>query len=80
MPVIDLETKYILPIKYDEEITIKTSIKEIPSSRIIFFYEIYNQDNILSNMAKTTLTFINLSSKRPVRTPKELLEIIKDKF
>ena len=80
MPVIDLETKYILPIKYDEEITIKTSIKEIPSSRIIFFYEIYNQDNILSNTAKTTLTFINLSSKRPVRTPKELLEKIKDKF
>ena len=80
MPVIDLETKYILPIKYDEEITIKTSIKEIPSSRIIFFYEIYNEDNVLSNTAKTTLTFINLSSKRPVRTPKELLEIIKDKF
>ena len=80
MPVIDLETKYILPIKYDEEITIKTSIKEIPSSRIIFFYEIYNQDNVLSNTAKTTLTFINLSNKRPVRTPKELLEIIKDKF
>ena len=61
-------------------ITIKTRIKEIPSSRIIFFYEIYNQDNALSNTAKTTLTFINLSSKRPVRTPKELLEIIKDKF
>lgn len=80
MPVIDLEIKYILPIKYDEEITIKTSIKEIPSSRIIFFYEIYNQDNILSNTAKTTLTFINLSSQKPVRTPRELIEIIKDKF
>ena len=50
MPVIDLETKYILPPS--TMITIKTSIKEIPSSRIIFFYEIYNLDNILSNTAK----------------------------
>ena len=80
MPVIDMDTKYLLPIKYDEEIIIKTRIEELPSSKIIFYYDIFNKENNLANSAKTTLTFINLSSKRPVRTPKELLEIIKDKF
>ena len=80
MPVIDMETKYLLPIKYDEEITIRTRIEKLPSSRIIFHYEILNQNNDLANTAKTTLTFINLMNKKPVRTPKELLDLIKNKF
>ena len=80
MPVIDMETKYLLPIKYDEEITISTRIEKLPSSRIIFHYEILNQNNDLANTAKTTLTFINLLNKKPVRTPKELLDLIKNKF
>ena len=79
-PVIDMETKYLLPIKYDEEITIRTRIEKLPSSRIIFHYEILNQNNDLANTAKTTLTFINLLNKKPVRTPKELLDLIKNKF
>ena len=75
-----METKYLLPIKYDEEITIRTRIEKLPSSRIIFHYEILNQNNDLANTAKTTLTFINLLNKKPVRTPKELLDLIKNKF
>ena len=80
MPVINMDTKYLLPIKYDEEIIIKTRIEELPSSKIIFYYDIFNKKNNLANSAKTTLTFINLSSKKPVRIPKELLELIKNKF
>ena len=80
MPVINMDTKYLLPIKYDEEIIIKTRIEELPSSKIIFYYDIFNKENNLANSAKTTLTFINLSSKKPVRIPKELLELIENKF
>ena len=80
MPVIDMETKYILPIKYDEQIKIYTSIENLPSSRISFKYEVYNQNNELANTANTTLTFINLINKKPVRMPAELLDIIKSNF
>ena len=80
MPVIDMETKYILPIKYDEQIKINTIIENLPSSRISFKYEVYNQNNELANTAKTTLTFINLTNKKPVRIPAELLDIIKNNF
>tara|TARA_Y100000816_G_scaffold70400_1_gene47138 strand:- start:2252 stop:2656 length:405 start_codon:yes stop_codon:yes gene_type:complete len=80
MPVINMDAKYLLPIKYDEEIIIKTRIEELPSSKIIFYYDIFNKKNNLANSAKTTLTFINLSSKKPVRIPKELLELIENKF
>ena len=80
MPVIDMETKYILPIKYDEQIKINTTIENLPSSRISFKYEVYNQNNELANTANTTLTFINLINKKPVRMPAELLDIIKSNF
>ena len=80
MPVIDMETKYILPIKYDEQIKINSIIENLPSSRIRFKYEVYNQNNELANTAKTTLTFINLTNKKPVRMPAELLDIIKNNF
>ena len=80
MPVIGMETKYILPIKYDEQIKINTSIENLPSSRISFKYEVYNQNNELANTANTTLTFINLINKKPVRMPAELLDIIKSNF
>ena len=80
MPVIDMGTKYILPIKYDEQIKINTIIENLPSSRISFKYEVYNQNNELANTAKTTLTFINLTNKKPVRMPAELLDIIKNNF
>ena len=72
--------KYILPIKYDEQIKINTIIENLPSSRISFKYEVYNQNNELANTAKTTLTFINLTNKKPVRMPAELLDIIKNNF
>ena len=80
MPVIDMKTKYILPIKYDEQIKINTIIENLPSSRISFKYEVYNQNNELANTANTTLTFINLINKKPVRMPAELLDIIKSNF
>ena len=80
MPVSDMDTKYILPIKYDEQIKINTTIENLPSSRISFKYEVYNQNNELANTAKTTLTFINLTNKKPVRMPAELLDIIKNNF
>jgi acyl-CoA thioester hydrolase len=80
MPVIDMETKYILPIKYDERIKIKTIIENLPLTRICFKYEIYNQNNKLANTAITTLTFINLTNKKPVRMPVKLLDIIKSYF
>ncbi len=80
MPVIDLESKYHHPIKYDEKIKVITTIEEVPSTRITFKYEIYNEANILANTAKTILTFINLRNKKPVRAPKTLIDLINKKF
>ena len=80
MPVIQMETKFIIPAKYDEIIKINIQIKEIRSAKILFHYRLYNKKNNLINTATTLLTFIDLQTKKAVRTPKKLLEIINNNF
>ena len=74
MPVIDLKCKYILPALYDEEITVKVFIDKMPSLRIHFRYELYNESGELINMGETTLVFIDQVKKKACLPSKEFLE------
>jgi acyl-CoA thioester hydrolase len=80
MPVINMNSKFIHPLKYDELVSVKTYIKEKPSSVITFEYEIFNENKVLANIGKTQLTFINLKKNKVVRLPKKLEEIIIKSF
>ena len=80
MPVIEMKSKYLMPAKYDEIIKINIQIREIPSAKILFHYRLYNKKNNLINTASTLLTFIDLQTKKAVRTPKKLLDIINNNF
>jgi len=74
MPVIDLKIKYIKPAQYDDLLTIKTYVREMPSSSFRFEYETYNANNQCINKGETTLAFVNRQSNRPCRAPEWLLE------
>mgnify|MGYP006105252559 CR=1 FL=1 len=80
MPVIEMKSKYLMPAKYDEIIKINIQIREIPSAKILFHYRLFNKKNNLINTASTLLTFIDLQTKKAVRTPKKLLDIINNNF
>lgn len=69
MPVMDLTCKYYQPARYDDLITIKTSIKERPNIRLKFEYEIFNQQGILLNTGSTQLVFVNMKRNRPCKAP-----------
>lgn len=69
MPVLESKSRYLLPGKYDELLTIKVSIPTFPGVKILFHYEIYNEDNQLINKGETILVFINMKSGRPCRMP-----------
>ena len=69
LPVISFEINYKNPAHYDELITIKTTIRELPKVRFNFEFEIQNeQKNILSN-AKSTVVFIDSQSRLPMSVP-----------
>ncbi len=65
MPVTELKCKYIKPALYDEEITVKVTIAKMPSLRINFLYELYNEKKELINLGETTLVFIDKEKNKP---------------
>jgi len=77
MPVLELKCKYIKPAYYDDEITIKVIVKELPKTRIIFNYELYNEQGELINLGETTLVFVNIETKRPTVGPEEFMNKLK---
>ena len=77
LPVIDFNIKYINPAYYDDLITVNTIIKELPSARIKFEYEIFNESGEKLNFGTTTLVFINIKTNRPTKCPLELIEKLK---
>lgn len=76
MPVLDLKSKYIRPAKYDDLLTIKVSVKKKPAARIVFEYEIFNEENVLLNVSETTLVFVDLKTGKPTLPPEALEEAI----
>ncbi|MBX2841462.1 MAG: acyl-CoA thioesterase [Flammeovirgaceae bacterium] len=80
MPVLDCYSKFLLPAKYDELITIKTSIKELPRVKIQFSYEIINEKEQLLNIGETTLVFLRKESHRPCRAPEKVIQLLKPFF
>ncbi|MCH7400559.1 acyl-CoA thioesterase [Belliella kenyensis] len=80
MPVLEQETKYLRPGKYDELLTIKVKIPYLPSARITFEYEVYNEEMDLITTGKTILTFLKTDTHRPSRPPQYLLDILKPYF
>ena len=80
LPVVNFEIQYQKPALYDDELTIKTTIKEIPSSRIVFYYETFNMDNESLNIAKVVLVFIDKSTKKPCLSPGIITDTLKEKF
>lgn len=73
LPVSDMSIRYMRPVRYDDEITIETSILELPSARIRFTYTI-SVDNTVVSEAETTLFFMDKESLRPMRCPQVITE------
>jgi acyl-CoA thioester hydrolase len=80
LPVYTCNLKYLKPALYDDLLVIKTVIKEIPTAKISFDYEIYNQKGELLNIGNTVLVFINMETNKPCPAPDSFLEKIKKFF
>ena len=80
MPVLELKSRFIQPAHYDDLLTIKVSIAQIPAARIVFDYEIHNEAGVLLNTGQTTLVFVDKESKKLRRCPQELLTLFEPFF
>jgi len=77
MPVVEMSCRYHKPFFYDDLIEIKTVLKQLPTSSIEFYHEMYNSNVELCHTGKVKLGFINMKTLRPVRVPDIVLECLK---
>lgn len=73
LPVYTFSIKYFKPAYYDDELTIRTTIKKMPAARIEFHYETFNAKGDLLNEGDTTLVFIDKNTKRPCPPPERFI-------
>ncbi len=67
MPIVELHTKFLRPAKYDDLLTIKTQLRELPTDhRIEFHHEVYNEEGKLLTIGRIVLYF--LDAKTMART------------
>jgi len=78
LPVKELTIRYHKAALYDDELVVSTKVKNMPSNKIIFDYEIHRGEELIIT-AQTTLFFMD-SSKRACRPPKDFVERMKDYF
>jgi len=76
LPVISLTVNFKKPALYDDLITVVTRLRKIPTVRIEFDYEIYNENEDLLAEANTVLVFMDRTANRPIKCPEYLLKKI----
>jgi acyl-CoA thioester hydrolase len=78
MPVVGLNVKFFQPAKYDDLVTVKTILKEIPQNhKVIYYGEIYNENNDLLSSAEITMYFMNAKEMTRANMPAPLIEKLK---
>ena len=76
MPVLESHSYYHKPAKYDELLTIKVTIPQLPLVKIRFEYEIYAENGDKIHSGDTTLVFINIRSGKPTRAPSAMTNLL----
>ncbi|PZP49513.1 MAG: thioesterase [Pseudopedobacter saltans] len=72
MPVVDIHIKYLRPAKYDELLTIKTQVREMPTHKIVFHSQILNEEGKILNKSEVTLFFVDSKTFERIGLPKQL--------
>jgi len=75
MPVVELNVRYLRPATYDDLLTIKTQIRELPTGhRIDFHQEVFNEQGKMLTSGKVVLYFLELTSRRKTNMPEIMRE------
>ncbi len=78
LPVVSMNINYKKSAGYDDVINVKTQLKNIPTAKIEFEYEITNENGEMITIANTTLVFIDMKTNLPVRAPQYILDLLEN--
>ena len=79
LPVIEAHANYISAAGYDDIITVRAYLKQMPTVKVKIDYELFVDEKLIVT-GYTVHSFIKLDMLKPVRPPKDFIEIIKSKL
>ena len=81
MPVVNLESRYLRPARYDDEVAIETQVRSLPDRHLVFHHELYGPAGELLNGGRVTLCFVaRADGARRVGCPPAVLEALRPYF
>ncbi|MFY7793271.1 MAG: acyl-CoA thioesterase [Chitinophagaceae bacterium] len=77
MPVVEIKMKYLRSARYDDLITVRTQLRELPQQHVVTFHQdIFNAAGKLITSGFVTLFFLDRATRRRSRMP----EILRSKL
>ena len=76
MPVMNMHARFLRPARYDELLTIHTTVPSLPEKDIRFRYEIKNEEGLLINGALVQLFFLDAVTQQRIAAPDFIKEIL----
>ena len=80
MPVMSLQMRFVRPALYDDLLTIRTTLRHLPTDTMTFHVEIFNEKKKLLNGGSVKLCFVEMKTNQSVPTPQYLLDSLKSFF
>jgi acyl-CoA thioester hydrolase len=80
LPILEFQSKFLKPALYNQILTIKSIVKNLPTVRLVVDYEVYNEANVLINTGQTTLVFVNKVTRRPCQPPENFMKQVRQYF
>lgn len=80
LPVMSLEMRFVRPAYYDDLLTVRSELRELPNEYITFHVEVFNEKKKLVNAGRVRLCFFEAKTKKVVHAPEHLLEKLRPYF
>lgn len=77
LPVLKVEIDYKNPAFYDDLLTIRTTLRELPRVKIRFDYEVIRPSGECITTGSVTLAFMHSQTKRACRCPNSIIDALK---
>jgi acyl-CoA thioester hydrolase len=72
----DVRSHFIAPAYYDEILNVRVSIREMPTVKVTFDFEIFNERGELIHTGEVVLACVDKITRRPKRVPEWFVALL----
>jgi acyl-CoA thioester hydrolase len=80
LPVYQIDVKYRKPLRFGDDVTVITTLRNIPTTRVVFDYKIIDSSGDICATASIVLVFTDATSFRPMKPIPDFLNKCEELF